>query len=231
MIASKCKEIVITSLQQTVPTRRSAHGREPRPAPRASSARTRPTGCPRSLTRTPLPAHSAQPRRRLCGLQGRVNTWHHQLARVHRGVPLSSALHTLTNLELPTSRPLSSPSSSTALCRSWAILFSHPNDFMPVCTTELGSVESLKDEFQRRGVKVAALSCNDVESHGVCQPVELGGWDGGGGPRLGRQLTPWPAVAQRRGSRTLWRSTNAKGPGFTSRLSPTRRGPSRTRWA
>jgi len=44
---------------------------------------------------------------------------------------------------------------------------------MPVCTTELGSVESLKDEFQRRGVKVAALSCNDVESHGVCQPVEL----------------------------------------------------------
>ena len=149
--------------------------------------------------------------------------------RTSRGA-LSSALHTLSNLELPTSRLLSSPS-STALCRSWAILFSHPNDFMPVCTTELGSVESLKDEFQRRGVKVAALSCNDVESHGVCQPVELGGWDGGGGPRLGWQLTPWPAVAQRRGSRTLWRSTNAKGPGFTSRLSPTRRGPSRTRWA
>jgi len=48
---------------------------------------------------------------------------------------------------------------------SWAILLSHPNDFTPVCTTELGSVESLKDEFQRRGVKVAALSCNDVESH------------------------------------------------------------------
>ena len=149
--------------------------------------------------------------------------------RTSRGA-LSSALHTPSNLELPTSRLLSSPS-STALCRSWAILFSHPNDFMPVCTTELGSVESLKDEFQRRGVKVAALSCNDVESHGVCQPVELGGWDGGGGPRLGWQLTPWPAVAQRRGSRTLWRSTNAKGPGFTSRLSPTRRGPSRTRWA
>jgi len=63
------------------------------------------------------------------------------------------------------------------LCRSWAILFSHPNDFTPVCTTELGSVESLKDEFQRRGVKVAALSCNDVESHGVCPP---GGGGGGG---------------------------------------------------
>lgn len=130
--------------------------------PRPSSPRSQPT---------PLPVHSAQPRRRLSGLQGRVDTWHHQLARVHRGVPCPPH-HTLTNLELPTSRLLSSPS-STALCRSWAILFSHPNDFMPVCTTELGSVESLKDEFQRRGVKVAALSCNDVESHGVCQPVEL----------------------------------------------------------
>ena len=62
-------------------------------------------------------------------------------------------------------------------CRSWAILFSHPNDFTPVCTTELGSVESLKDEFQRRGVKVAALSCNDVESHGVCQPVAVAAHD------------------------------------------------------
>jgi alkyl hydroperoxide reductase subunit AhpC len=92
---------------------------------------------------------------------------------------LSSALRSLTNLNLPTSRLLSSSKlhlrAHLYLCRAWAILFSHPNDFTPVCTTELGSVESLKDEFQRRGVKVAALSCNDVESHGVCQPA-AGRW-------------------------------------------------------
>ena len=48
---------------------------------------------------------------------------------------------------------------------SWAVLFSHPADFTPVCTTELGTVATFLPEFQRRGVKVAALSCNDTESH------------------------------------------------------------------
>lgn len=48
---------------------------------------------------------------------------------------------------------------------SWAILFSHPNDFTPVCTTELGAVGSYLPEFKKRGVKVLALSCNGVESH------------------------------------------------------------------
>ncbi|TRY74712.1 hypothetical protein TCAL_09184 [Tigriopus californicus] len=48
---------------------------------------------------------------------------------------------------------------------SWAVLFSHPADFTPVCTTELGRVESMSGEFQKRGIKLIALSCDDVESH------------------------------------------------------------------
>lgn len=47
----------------------------------------------------------------------------------------------------------------------WAILFSHPFDYTPVCTTELGTVAKMMNEFTRRNVKVAALSCNDVDTH------------------------------------------------------------------
>jgi len=47
----------------------------------------------------------------------------------------------------------------------WGVLFSHPADFTPVCTTELGFTAKLSEEFNKRGVKAIALSVDDVESH------------------------------------------------------------------
>ncbi len=51
------------------------------------------------------------------------------------------------------------------LGNGWGVLFSHPADFTPVCTTELGTVAKLKDEFAKRNVKVVALSVDGIESH------------------------------------------------------------------
>lgn len=51
------------------------------------------------------------------------------------------------------------------LGNSWGVLFSHPADYTPVCTTELGRTAALKSEFDKRGVKVIAISVDGLENH------------------------------------------------------------------
>ena len=47
----------------------------------------------------------------------------------------------------------------------WTLLFSHPSDFTPVCTSEIGQAAKLQDEFKKRNVELVGLACNDIESH------------------------------------------------------------------
>jgi thioredoxin-dependent peroxiredoxin len=62
---------------------------------------------------------------------------------------------------------------------SWAVLFSHPADFTPVCTTELGRTAQMKDEFAKRNTKVIALSVDSVQDHDKWAPdiSQVGGTD------------------------------------------------------
>src|SRR6201985_1425097 len=48
---------------------------------------------------------------------------------------------------------------------NWAVLFSHPRNFTPVCTTELGYMASIKPEFDKRGVKILGISADPIENH------------------------------------------------------------------
>lgn len=63
---------------------------------------------------------------------------------------------------------------------SWAMLVSHPADYTPVCTTELGTMATYEEHLVSRGFKLAALSCNDVDSHkGWISDIEAAKWSKG----------------------------------------------------
>ena len=59
----------------------------------------------------------------------------------------------------------------------WAVLFSHPQDFTPVCTTELADVVNKLPEFEKRCVRILCLSCDPLEDHHIWAKV-VAGWGG-----------------------------------------------------
>lgn len=71
---------------------------------------------------------------------------------------------------------------------SWAILFSHPRDYTPVCTTELGRVIQLDEEFKKREIKLIALSCDSVQDH-LGWSKDIQAYAGTSGP------FPYPIIA------------------------------------
>merc|ERR1711997_337997 len=90
----------------------------------------------------------------LCKVVGRVATMPGQVLKLGDVVPNFSTDTTQGNIDF-----------HSWIQDSWAILFSHPADYTPVCTTELGRVQMLSNDFAKRGVKLIALSCDEVDSH------------------------------------------------------------------
>lgn len=90
----------------------------------------------------------------------------------------------------------------------YAIIFSHPGDFTPVCTTEMAAMSRYAAEFERRGVKLLGLSCDDVESHRAwIKDVEA--YAAGGGGATATKLT-FPILADP--DRTAIRELNMVDP-------------------
>ncbi|XP_061490081.1 peroxiredoxin-6 [Rhineura floridana] len=73
---------------------------------------------------------------------------------------------------------------------SWGILFSHPRDFTPVCTTELGRAAKLAPEFARRNIKMIALSIDDVSDH-LCWSKDINAYNGD----EAKEKLPFPIIA------------------------------------
>jgi len=99
---------------------------------------------------------------------------------------------------------------------SWAVLFSHPKNYTPVCTTELGYMARIKHEFDRRGVKIIGLSVDPVDQHaGWANDIAGGGTAGLGLAACqpgGRNHTMRPNRSRSLASLTFLRHASRKQP-------------------